>query len=90
MERELERVIGKLTRWAKEIATHHEEIAKRNFAIGLEVAGFIETFPPRSYPGEDILGRIAESVGLSPSYLSILARTADWLYREKNAKDVVD
>jgi len=87
-EKELGKVIRKLKGWAKEIEGHHREIAKRNFAIGLEVAGFIDSFPPRSYFGMDLMGRIAEAVGFTPSYLSLLARISNWLYREKRIRAI--
>ena len=88
-ERELRKVIRKLRRWVSEIKAHHNEIAKRNFAIGLEIAGFIESFPPRQYPGMELMERLAGEIGFSSSYLSLLARISSWLYDKKGVKAVL-
>ena len=88
-KRELGSVIRKLQRWSKEIAVHHEEIARRNFAIGLEIHGFIETYPPRRFPELELMDQISNAVGLSASYLKLLSRIAGWLYQEKGIRAIV-
>lgn len=88
IQRELRKVIKNLKKWSVEISKHHEEIAVRNFSIGIEVHGFCEQYPPRKHPEYNLMEEMANSVGFSVSYIGLLSKIAGWLYYEKGIKNI--
>jgi hypothetical protein len=88
VERALADLIAKLQGWKSEIRAHHREIAKRNFAIGLEVHGFTTQFNPRQFRGMDMVGRIAKALNIHHNSLRQIMAISAWLYGDRGVRSI--
>ncbi len=88
VEKALADLITKLEHWKLEIRKHHAEIAKRNFAIGMEIHGFLQLYPPRQFRGMDMMGRIAKALNVHHNYLRLVVGVAAWLYGDRGVRNI--
>lgn len=88
LERDIASLISDLKPWAKEIRLHKVEIAARNFAIGMEVNGFLQTHDIDLIRKHAAMSKIAKGVGFTENYLRLVLKVSHWLYATKNVREI--